>query len=128
LRTAFLLLKAASLWPHGGHIFGEEATADLFFALEGCLHLIHRRISPGRPFVFKPVLAHIEALFPERPGYPEMIEEAYEKRIQIVHAEPREAIGWLPNLYADDFYDNYGMGNDLLYYAITGSKLPGYEL
>lgn len=57
LRTAFLLVKSASLWTHGGHIFGEEATANLLFGLEGCLHLMHRRISGSAKFEFNPVIA-----------------------------------------------------------------------
>lgn len=124
LRTAFLLIKAASLWSHGGHIYGEDAAANLFFALEGCLHLIHRRFNSSANFQFAPVVQHIETVFPSKPGYPAMLEDAHEKRVQIVHPEPRIDIGWLPNLYADDFYENFGMANDLFYYAITGDTLP----
>lgn len=67
-------------------------------------------------------------MFPEKPGYVDMIREAYEKRIQIVHPEPRHDIGWLPNVYADDFYENYGMANDLIYYAITGFTFPDEDV
>ena len=128
LRTAFLLVKSASLWSHGGRIYGEDAAANLFFALEGCLHLIHRRISSSSKFQFAPVVEHIEALFSSKPGYPGMLEDAHEKRVQIVHAEPRIDVGWLPNLMADDFYENFGMANDLFYYAVTGDTLPEEEL
>lgn len=124
LRTAFLLIKSASLWSYGGHIYGEDAAANLFFALEGCLHLIHRRISSSPNFQFAPVLKHIETLFTSKPGYAGMLEDAHEKQVQIVHPEPRVDIGWLPNLMADDFYENFGMANDLFYYAITGDTLP----
>jgi hypothetical protein len=124
LRTAFLLIKAASLWSHASRTFGEDATASLFFGLEGCLRLIHRRISKGKNFELKPTIAHIEAKFPHMPGYVWMLEDAYEKRIQIVHPEPRKHIGWLPNLMAEDFFENYVMATDLFYYAITGETLP----
>jgi len=124
LRTAFLLLKSASLWTHGGRIFGEEATANLFFGMEGCLHLIHRRISGSPNFELAPVMKHVESVFPDKPGYVGMVQDAYEKRIQIVHPEPRQNIGWLPNVYADDFYENYGLANDLIYYGITGRTHP----
>lgn len=124
LRTAYVLLKSAALWVHGGSSFGEEATANLFFGIEGCLHLIHRRLGKSPDFEINPVVQHIKSTFSEKPGYPEMIEDAYDKRIQIVHPNYSEEIGWLPNLEADDFYENYGMANDFLYYAITGDKLP----
>lgn len=126
LRTGFLLIKAATLWRQSSHLFGEEATANLFFALEGCLHLIYRRISSSAQFAFSPTIQHIEITFPEKPGYGRMIKDTHEKRIQITHPEPRNNFSWLPSLVADDFYENYGMAVDLFYYSITGEKLP-YE-
>ena len=128
LRTAFLLIKSASLWDTSGIIFGEEATANMFFALEGCLRLIHRRAFPGEKFQIKPTVQHVEEKFPHEPEYSSwMIEDAYDRRIQIVHPESRTHIGWLPDLSADDFYENYGMVNNMLYYAITGDILPQME-
>lgn len=124
LRTAFLLIKAATLWGHGERTFGEDASANLFFGLEGCLRLVYRRMSQGDSFELKPTIAHIAGLFPQRPGYPWMLEDAYAKRIQIVHPEATGRIGWLPNIYADDFYENYGMAIILFYYAMTGDTLP----
>jgi hypothetical protein len=124
LRTAHLLIKSAALWIEGNRLFGEDATASLFFGLEGCLRLVHRRAFGSSQFEIKPTLAHIEARFPLTPGYGWMLEDAYEKRIQIAHPEPRTGLGWLPNLAADDFYENYGMAIDLFYYAITGDVLP----
>jgi len=128
LRTAFLLIKAATLWSHGERTFGEDACANLFFGLEGCLRLVYRRMSHGNTFELKPTTAHIARLFPQMPGYPWMLEDAYAKRIQIVHPEARGQIGWLPNIYADDFYENYGMAIDLFYYATTGDTLPVTDL
>jgi len=124
LRTSFLLLKAATLWRQAGFIFGEEATGNLFFALEGCLHLIHRRIFGNSQFRIDPIMTHIEQVFAEKLGYPESLEYAYEKRVQLVHPITKNDLTWLPSLMADDFFENYGMAVDLLFYAITGEKLP----
>jgi hypothetical protein len=124
LRTSFLLLKGATLWRQAGFIFGEEATGNLFFALEGCLHLIHRRIFGNSQFEIDSIMTHIEQIFTEKPGYTGMLEDAYEKRVQLVHPITKEGPAWLPSLMADDFYENYGMAVDLLFYAITGEKLP----
>jgi hypothetical protein len=124
LRTSFLLLKGATLWRQAGFIFGEEATGKLFFALEGCLHLIHRRIFGNSQFRIDSTLAHIELIFVDKLGYAESLEDAYQKRIQLVHPITKNGPTWLPSLMADDFFENYGMAVDLLFYAITGEKLP----
>lgn len=128
LRTSFCLLKSAMLWVHGiwywARIFEEDAVANLFFGLEGCLRLIHRRFSGGKNFAVKPTLDHIEKVFSKKPGYVEMITTAYEQRIEIVHPEPRMEKSWVPFIRADDFFEGYGMAIDLIYYAITEEILP----
>ena len=123
LRVGFLLIKAATLWMQPSHLFGEEATAILFFALEGCLRLVYRHLSKGNNYEHKPTIQHIKLTFPKKPGYSEMLEDVYEKRIQLAHPEPRNNLSWLPSLVEDDFYENYGMAVDLFFYAITGEKL-----
>lgn len=123
LRTGFCLIKSATLWAHKPPIFGEDAFANLAFALEGCLHLIHRRFFNHNDKL-KMVFSHIEKTFPESPGYRSMLEAVYEQRVQIVHPDPRNSKGWVPEVYADDFYENYGMAVDLFYYAIVGETLP----
>lgn len=124
LRTAFLMIRAASLWTTGGSVFRENALADLLFGLEGCLHLVHQRFDPGANFEIQPTFDHIEAIFPHFPGYVPILQDAYDKRIQIVHPENRVDSSWIPNLWAEDFYDNFGLGTDLFYYALTGDILP----
>ena len=124
LRTAFFLLKAQMLWTYPGQMFAEDACANLFFGLEGCLRLIHRRAAGTPNFELESTLQHIEDTFTARPGYGWMLKDAYEKRIQIVHPEPRTKTPWLPPLSADDFYENYDMAIDLIYYAVTGELLP----
>jgi len=124
LRTAFCLLKAQMLWTYPGQMFAEDACANLFFGLEGCLVLIHRRVVGSPNFELEPTLRHIERMFTGWPGYVGALEDAYEKRVQIVHPEPRMKTPWLRPLRADDFYENYGMAIDLIYYAVTGELLP----
>jgi len=124
LRTAFLMIKAASLWTTGGRVFSENALADLLFGLEGCLHLVHQRFNPGANFEVQPTFDHIDLTFPHFPGYVGILQDAYDKRIQIVHPENRIDSSWIPNLWAEDFYDNFGLGSDLFYYALTGDILP----
>ncbi len=128
LRTSFLLLKGATLWRQAGFIFGEEATGNLFFALEGCLHLIHRRIFGNSQFEIDSIMTHIEQIFTEKPGYVGLLEDAYQKRVQLVHPITKDGPAWLPSLMADDFYENYGIAVDLLFYAITGEKFPDESL
>lgn len=124
LRTAFCLLKSAMLWSYGArsrsHIFSEDSVANMFFGLEGCLRLIHRRISDTKNFAINPTLRHIEKVFPEKPGYLDMITYSYEQRVEIVHPEPNTNREWTPFITSDDFYENYGMAIDLIYYAVTG--------
>ena len=119
------------LWVHGGwygsNIFSEDAVANIFFGLEGCLRLIHRRLSGSKNFAIAPTLDHIEKAFPQKPFYVEMITDSYEQRIEIIHPEPRTDREWVPFITADDFYENYGMVIDLIYYAITGEALPEEE-
>lgn len=126
LRIAFYLLKSVMLWNYEGQIFGEDACANLFFGLEGCLRLIHRRIFGTPNFEFQPTLAHIEDTF--NMGYDRWLKDAHEKRVKIVHPEPRMKTGWLPSLMEDDFYENYEMAMDLVYYAVTGEILPRDDL
>lgn len=124
LRTAFLLIKSAMLWQSGNRLFGEEAAGNLFFGLEGCLRLIHKRASANRNFEIKTALQHVQAIFPQKPGYEWMLEDVYKKRIQIAHPEPKNHFDWLPDIAADDFFENYGMANDFMYYIVTGEVLP----
>jgi len=122
LRTAFYLLKSVMLWNYEGRIFGEDACANLFFGLEGCLKLIHRRVFGTPNFEVEPTLAHIEDTFDL--GYDRWLKDAHEKRGKIVHPQPRMKTPWLPSLMADDFYENHEMAIDLVYYAVTGEILP----
>lgn len=122
LRTSFLLLKALLLWNSDSKLFGEDACANLFFSLEGCLRLIHRRFVRTKKFEIKPTLDFLEHDL-NAPGYVWMLQEVYSKRVQIVHPEPRIESNWIPFLEPDDFYENLAMARDLLYLVETGDLL-----
>jgi hypothetical protein len=48
----------------------------------------------------------------------EFIEEAYEKRIAIVHPEPVWGSEWNPSLMAEDLYDYFKISRELLNYIL----------
>lgn len=74
LRTAFLLIKSKSLVSSSGYIFQEDACANLFFGLEGCLRLLNRRFFGGDSFNFKKTIQMIETIFTYAPGYPPQLD------------------------------------------------------
>lgn len=127
LRTAFLLIKAKTLSSSSGYIFQEDACANLFFGLEGCLRLLNRRFFGGENFNFKKTIQMVETVFQYAPGYSYLLEDAYMKRTNIVHPESKYNEKWFPILYADDYYENLEMAVDLLYHALTGDFLKDVE-
>jgi len=120
LRSSFLILKSKMLWEDEGRLYAEDACSNLFIAIEGILRLIHCRISNGRKFEIKPTLEHISQKFPGGEYWIDILQDIYDKRIQIVH--PAESF-CMPELEEDDYYDNYGLALDLIYYAVTGELL-----
>lgn len=104
LRTSNHFLKSCMLWQN--YTFGEESIVNIFIALEGCLHLVQKKFGDistklNRSLikqVFKEEIPRGEFLF-------DFIEEAYYKRISLVHPEPTWGAEWTPFLMADDFYD-----------------------
>ncbi|UNK19612.1 hypothetical protein MNQ98_06155 [Paenibacillus sp. N3/727] len=123
LRTAFLLIKSKYLAYSPDYIFMEDACANLFFGLEGCLRLINRRFFGDENFNFKKTIQAIERTFSYAPGYSSMLEDAYNLRVNIVHPESKFNDKWFPILYAEDYHENLEMAADLLYFALTGDFL-----
>lgn len=123
LRTALLLVKCTLLWAQGDGLFGEEAATSLFYGIEGCLRMIGRRLSRSGNVPFKKVSEHILATFPNEPGYVDMLIELRGKRNQTAHPEPREDASWLPDIWADDYYEGWAMASHLFYYGATGIVL-----
>ena len=117
MRTAFYLVKSIMLWNN--RVFAEEAIANVFFSLEGSLHLIQKKHGSPEP---KLNLRELKQIFseqlPRRENLFEFIEEAYDKRISIVHPEPVWGAEWNPFLMAEDFYDYFNICRELLNYFL----------
>lgn len=120
LRSSLLILKSKMLWEDEGRLYAEDACSNLFIAIEGILRLIHCRIFNGKKFEIKPTLEHISQKFHGGEYWIGVLQDIYDKRIQIVH--PAESF-WMPELSDDDYYDNYGIALDLIFYAVTGDLL-----
>lgn len=119
LRTCFMLIKAKMLFD-SDRLYFEDACINLFIAIEGTLRLIYKRISNQKNFELQPTIEHINNVFPNGEYWEELLRDIYNKRIQIVHPA---ASKWMPELDDDDFYDNYDIAVDMLFYAITGCLL-----
>ena len=124
LRTCFLLIKSRMLFDDKDGLYFEDACTNLFISIEGALRLIHFRLTGKRIFEIKPTIQHIVTVFPYGEIWVDLLEEIYDKRVQIVH--PAEA-KWMPELSADDFYDNYDIAVELVFYAVTGELLPKHD-
>ena len=122
LRTSYLLLKSVFLL-RSNSIFIEDAAANLYYAIEGCLRLIHRKNFTGE-FKINEVADYLKNNFIEDYAIKELLDESYMKRLQIVHPENISKINWIPEILIDEFFEQLGFGYCLLYYAITGDFLP----
>lgn len=123
LRCASLLIKSSSLERSPGEIHMEDACANLFFGLEGCLRLLNRRFFKNENFNFKNTIQMIQQTFDYAPGYKWMLEDVYNKRVNIVHPESKYNDNWFPVLYVDDYRENLEMASDFIYFYVTGDFL-----
>ncbi len=117
LRTLYLLTKSRMLWENG--IFGEDAISNIFFAVEGALLLIQEANGGTSDKINLLLLEEIFAQqFHRGKDTFEFIKEAYEKRIKIVHPNPRGGTYWAPFLIQDDFYEYYEIVIELVNYYL----------
>lgn len=116
------------LWNTDG--FAEDALANLFFALEGCLLLFQE--TAGGPTkkldrkllrrIFSETYQHGESLY-------DFIEEPLGwggTRARIVHPQLSLVEGWTPFLMAEDFMDFRRVIMALLTYLVTGESVEDY--
>ncbi len=104
--------------------FGEEAIANVFFSLEGCVHLIQEKQGVHQAGLdLKKIRDVFVDNFENGDDLFEFIQEAYEKRIAIVHAKPFGTPEWTPFLMADDFYDYFDVAKALINYVLTDRRL-----
>lgn len=117
MRTLFYLVKSRMLWAN--MCFGEDAISNVFFCIEGALLLLQRKEGHSDSRINTDILARIfrnrfergEELF-------DFVREAYDKRVSIVHANPKSGVEWTPFLMADDFYEYFDISRMLLVYIL----------
>lgn len=122
LRTTTHLIKAVMLWYNQN--FGEEAISNVFYSLEGCLHLLqkkhgnhsHRLNLSFLEKVFTDNFSRGDELF-------DFIKEGYDKRIELVHPETDYGSKWNPYIVAEDFYDYFSICRRLLNYILIERKI-----
>jgi len=126
MRTSFLYVKAKMLWLNPS--FHEDALANIFFCIEGALLLIQRRNHHSHKQINMSFLkSHLIKLFPHGKYFFEFIEEAYQKRIEIVHPQNRWGSKWSPTLFQSDFQTFSGVAKQLLILAIADKVVNPYE-
>lgn len=117
LRTCNYHAKATMAWSN--RIFAEEAIVLNFHCIEGCLHLIQSIYGEESPKldlelvreVFISEIERGEDLF-------DYIKEGYEKRISLVHANPKWGADWSPFLDGADFRDYFKISRQLLNFIL----------
>ena len=122
-RTAFLFIKAASLWSDNSQFYGEDACANLYFALEGCLRHISVKHLSQQSYVYKSTKEYIVKNLSTLENIIDNLDYSHELRTQIVHPDAMAKLGWFPELFADDFYEYFGLANELFYFAVTKTSL-----
>lgn len=121
LRVATYLVKGTMLWRP--EPYREEALANIFFALEGCLLLLQRKHNlqsdkidrKNLPTLFNKLFAQGEGLF-------DFVDEAVGwggRRASIVHPQLSTDYSWLPQLSFEDFRDYQEIVRMILTYVLT---------
>lgn len=117
LRTCNYHAKAMMAWSN--RIFAEEAIVLNFHCIEGCLHLIQSIYGEDTGKlnlelvreVFVSEIERGENLF-------DYIKEGYDKRISLVHANPKWGADWSPFLDGADFWDYFKLSRQLLNFIL----------
>ena len=117
LRTLFYFVKSSMLWNN--RCFGEDAISNVLFSIEGALLLLQRKNGYSEKNINREALTEIFLnTFNNGKELFEFIQEGYDKRISIVHANPKNGAEWSPFLMADDYYEFYNILRMLLNYII----------
>jgi len=125
LRTCNYFVKAIMHWNN--LINAEEALVNCFFCLEGCLHLIQKKFGEYNQRLN---LKLLKKVFDENDVLKEIsfefIQEAYEKRISLVHAEPEWGAEWSPFITYEDFWDYFKICRILINYILIERKIDDF--
>jgi hypothetical protein len=125
LRTCNYFVKARMHWDN--QIFAEEAIINTFMCLEGCLHLIQKKYGDPKPKLNRVLLKSVFIKdFPNGENLYDYIEEGYEKRITLIHPEPKWGAAWDPFITSEDFYDYYKICRVVLNFILIDRHLDDY--
>ena len=117
LRTLFYFVKSSMLWNN--RCFGEDAISNVLFSIEGALLLLQRKNGYSEKNINREALTEIFLnTFNNGKELFEFIQEGYDKRISIVHANPKSGVEWSPSLMADDYCEFFDISRMLLNYII----------
>lgn len=119
LRTCNYFVKS---WMHWGNsINAEEAIANNFFCLEGCLHLIQKKHGDNkRKLNFKLLKDVFEKKIPHGDHLFDYLQWGYRTRIKLVHPEPEWGAEWKPFVTSEDFYEYFKISKSLLNFILLG--------
>jgi hypothetical protein len=118
LKASYYFIKALMLM-YSNFSFAEEATANAFFCLEGCMHLIQKKYGINEERlnmyklqdIFKEKLPRGEELF-------EYMREFYRKRNELVHAETDWGAEWPIPLNGEDLTESIELCRKLLNFIL----------
>ena len=116
------LIKALNYWVKACMLlqhrqFNEEATALLFFSMEGILKLFHKELQSEYSDVrVTDVIDYLIQTFDVPEGYKDYTVMCYELRNNYVH--PFES-GWNGNFVADDMLETFNVLKDIIYIYLT---------
>lgn len=120
LRTSNYLIKG--LMHRSNSLFAEEAITNIFFALEGCLHLLQRKYGDNSKKLNLKLLKEIFekklTYLPDSLGTFEFIQGGYSTRISLVHPEPQWGAEWNPYVDFEDFRDYFWISKMILNWVI----------
>jgi hypothetical protein len=125
LRTSNYFVKARLHWDN--LITAEEAIANSLMCLEGCLHLIQKKHNDNRPHLNMKLIENVFLnKIPNGVNLLEFIKEGYNKRITLIHAEPKWGADWSPFVTSEDFYEYFKLCRILLNYILITRHLDDY--
>lgn len=116
------LIKSLGYWLKAGMLskyicFSEEATALLFFSLEGILKLFLEELQTINPNAgIKDVPGYLMEKFNTHEGYKDYIFMCYDLRVGYVH--PHKS-GWSSDFEPDDLLETFNLLKDLFYIYLT---------
>lgn len=121
LRTSNHLSKAVML--DRNKFYKEEAVTNIFICLEGCLHLLQKKWGDAKPALNLKLLEEKFKAELDDENLFGFIKEAYDKRISLIHPEPKWGSQWTPYIDFHDFFDYFKIRRYLLHYYLTGNLI-----